>query len=195
MPFGLGKWEDIKYEIHEQWKRLDIRERINQSSRSIIVITCFSIFILLVVVWQLRSDGTVKRIGDYKKEWFYDLNTGKLFVAKKGLTPPIEAPSGLLPNEQLAGVKAYVFSYKYEPNESERFIGFLETIDPNAEQNEYKFVKTKVSGDKQWGRGKLIRRVEDEEWFSANSYQGQSILKEVFLPNENGERARYYSPR
>jgi len=87
----------------------------------------------------------------------------------------------------------------YEPNESERFIGFLETFTSEAKKNKSKSAKSKDDSAaeliKQWGEGRLIRRVEDEQWFSANSDEGRAIIEEVFLPNEKGERARYCPPR
>jgi hypothetical protein len=97
------------------------------------------VLILLTTVIGLLSSGEAPKVKEYKKGWFYDLNTGKLFVAKSKLIPPIEAPSGPLENGKPAGVKAYVFSYKYEPNESERFIGFLETFTP--ESNQFRYVR------------------------------------------------------
>jgi hypothetical protein len=114
------------------------------------------------------------------------------------LIPPIEAPSGPLENGEPAGVKAYVFSYKGEPNESERFIGFLETFTPEAKRNQTS--SANPSGDsaaeliKQWGEGRLIRRIEDEKWFAANSKEGRAIIENTFRPNESGERARYCPP-
>ncbi|MHC4097023.1 MAG: hypothetical protein ACYSWZ_09605, partial [Planctomycetota bacterium] len=47
---------------------------------------------------------------------------------------------------------------------------------------------------KQWGEGRLIRRIEDEQWFAANSNEGRTIIENAFSPNENGERARFCPP-
>jgi hypothetical protein len=180
-------------------KLLGARGWINrQNPRIIISITIAFVLLLLTIVIGLMSSDEAPQVKEYKKGWFYDVNAGKLFVAKSKLIPPIEAPSGPLENGEPAGVKAYVFSYKYEPNESERFIGFLETFTPEARKNQAMSATSR--GDsaaeliKQWGEGRLIRRVEDEKWFAANSNEGRAIIENAFSPNENGERARYCPP-
>ncbi|GAH59861.1 unnamed protein product, partial [marine sediment metagenome] len=131
----------FRYELKERLERLAIRKWINQNPKIIIGITVVSVFVLLTIVIGLLSGGKAPKIKDYKKAWFYDLNTGKLFIAKSDQIPPIDAPSGPLriesPSGPLrnggpAGAKAYVFSYADEPNESNRFIGFLETTVPRA---------------------------------------------------------------
>ncbi len=202
MSFRIPDW--LGYEIREKWegvvaKLLGARGWINrQNPRIIISIAVVTVLLLLTIVIGLLSSGEAPKVKEYKKGWFYDLNTGKLFVAKSKLIPPIEAPSGPLENGKPAGVKAYVFSYKYEPNESERFIGFLEAFTPEAKRNQTTSAKSR--GDsaaeliKQWGEGRLIRRVEDEQWFAANSNEGRAIIENAFSPNENGERARYCPP-
>lgn len=188
MFFRIPDW--LRYEIQQQWERLTeaTRQKINQSRKIVIVVSIVSILLLLLVaIGQLTSGGSVKKIEDYKKAWFYDLNTGELFIARSDAVPPIEAPSGPLANEQPAGVRAYVFTYTYEPNEYEFFIGFLEIPDPNAEQRS-------TDSTQQWGQGKLIRRIYDERWVPGDSNRGRAILEKIFLPNENGETPSYYPP-
>jgi len=203
MPFKIPDW--LGYEIREKWeglvvKLLGARSWLNRQNPKIIIsITVVLVLILLTTVIGLLSSGEAPKVKEYKKGWFYDLNTSKLFVAKSKLIPPIEAPSGPRENGEPAGIKAYVFSYKYEPNESERFIGFLETITPEARRNQANSATSR--GDsaaeliKQGGEGRLIRRVEDEKWFTANSNEGRAIIENAFNPNENGERARFYPPK
>ncbi len=203
MSFRIPDW--LGYEIREKWegvvaKLLGARRWTNRQNPKIIIgITIVTVLVLLTTVIGLLSSDEAPKVKEYKKGWFYDLNTGKLFVAKSKLIPPIEAPSGPLENGKPAGVKAYVFSYKYEPNESERFIGFLETFTPEARRNQTTSAESR--GDsaseliKQWGEGRLIRRVEDEQWFAANSNEGRAIIEEAYLPNENGEHARSCRPK
>jgi hypothetical protein len=202
MSFRIPDW--LGYEIREKWegvvaKLLGVRRWLNRQNPKVIIgITVVFLLILLTTVIGLLSSGEPPKVKEYKKGWFYDLNADKLFVAKSKLIPPIEAPSGPLENGEPAGVKAYVFSYKYEPNESERFIGFLETFTPEARMNQTTSVNSR--GDsaaeliKQWGEGRLIRRIEDGKWFSANSKEGRAIIENAFSPNEKGERARYCPP-
>ena len=42
-------------------------------------------------------------------DWYYDLNTGQLFAGPRRSVPPIDAPSGPLPDGTPAGVRAHVF--------------------------------------------------------------------------------------
>ncbi len=199
MSFRIPDW--LGYEIREKWewlisKLLDVRRWINrQNPRIVIGITVVTVLVLLVVVISLLSGPEAPEVKEFKKAWYYDLNTGKLFVAKSDLIPPIEAPSGPLPDGSLAGVKAHVFTFATEPNESERFIGFLETSDPNAEISSTGAASQKTDSAASWGHGKLFRSVEDEKWVSGSSKEGRAILNEVFAPNKNAERPRYCLPK
>ena len=106
--------------------------------------------------------------------------------------------SASLPDGQPAGVKAYVFSYAYEPNETTRFIGFLEKLTPEAKKHMSAFRKSRDSVTKEairkCNQGRFIRRVDDEQWSSADSEQGRAILTELFLPDENGQIPVYCPP-
>ena len=193
MGFKVPDW--LRYEIQQRWERLaiNIRAWVNKNPRIIIGITAASVSILLIVIIVLLIPEETVKVEEYKKDWFYDVNTGKLFVAKQGLVPPVQSPWGSLAGGVPAGVRAYVFSYKPDPNESERFIGFLEIPDPNAE-SAASASDGPSKGAQLWGEGRLIRRVEDEQWYPANSIEGRAILKELFLPNEDGGVAIYYPP-
>lgn len=202
MSFRIPDW--LVYELREKGERvvaklLGARELLNRQNPKVIIgITVFTVLLLLTIAISLLSSGEPPKVKEYKKGWFYDLNTGKLFIAKSELIPPIEAPSGPLDNGGPAGVKAYVFSYKNEPNESERFIGFLETFTPEAKRNQTTSAKSSGGSAaeliKQWGEGRLIRRIEDVKWFAANSKEGRAIIENIFRPNQSGERARYCPP-
>lgn len=199
MAFMIPDW--LRYEIREkrEWlaaKLLDVRRWINrQDPRIIMGITVFTVLAFIIVVISLFSGPEAPEIKEFEKAWYYDLNTGKLFVAKSGLVPPIEAPSGPLPDGRPAGVRAHVFTFAAEPNESERFIGFLETTDPNAEFTGSGPDEGRTGGFVSWGEGKLIRRVEDEKWVSGSSKEARAILNDVFAPNENAERPRSCIPK
>lgn len=185
------KWERVR----DKWERLPARRWINERPKLIIAIACVSAFSLLVAIIVHLAPAEIKRIEPIEKEWFYDLNSGKLFIADKELIAPIEAPSGALPSGEPAGVRAYVLSYASQAGESGRFIGFLETANPDAEDEGADSSDVEAGGARQWGCGKLICRVEDEQWVAADSDEGRAILEEAFIPNENGERPRYVRPK
>jgi len=196
MFFKLPDW--LRYEIEHRWERLavNIRRRINAHPRLIIVVTAASVFVLSVtIVWLSWPEKVVEEVVESELEWFYDWNTGELFVAKGNLVPPIEAPSGPLPCGRPAGVRAYVFSYIDEPNESERFIGFLEKPNPAAGTDTPGGIDEGTGGAEQWGQGRLICMVGDERWVPADSEQGRAILSWVFMLNHLGERPYYCPPK
>ncbi len=208
MFFRIPDW--LRYEIREQWERLGARllparRWINrQNPRIIIGITAVSVFIFLtVVIWMLIPEKPLEKVELSDKAWFYDLNTGKLFPGKDDQNPPIEAPSGPLRIESAAGplqeggpagVKAYVFSYAREPNESERFIGFLETSVPREIMERLEAIKPKAGRTEQWGYGKFVCRLKDKYWVLGDSDEGRAILKDVYLPDKTGAIPHYCPP-
>lgn len=196
----LPAW--LKYELREKWERAQgrwqlagIREWINERPKGVVWIAGLSAGLLLIVltIQWLGATGPPE-VEHIEREWYYDLNTGKLFTAEKGQTPPIAAPSGPLPSGAPAGVRAYVLSYVAEPNESERFIGFLERSAPANMVAKWSS-RGRPSATKTWGKGRLIRRVGEQKWVPADSAAGQKIFNEAFAANENGERPTYCRPR
>ena len=74
------------------------------------------------------------------QHWYYDLNTGELFVGAAGQVAPIDAPSGpfVTPTGTTslrAGVRAFVFSCADCSDTSRQFIGYLEIFHPKAKQH------------------------------------------------------------
>jgi len=190
--FTLPDW--LRDEIQVRWERLALRKWINKNPRIIVSVTVASVLILLVIIGlSMPQKAVTTTVKEYKRAWFYDPNTGKLFVAKSDAVF-VDTPSGASAGERRLPVKAYVFSYACEPNETNRFIGFLEMPNLVVKKEGLEPVGSRASGAEQWGQGRLIRRVDDEQWVPADSNEGQAILKELFLPNENGEVAHYCPP-
>lgn len=182
------KWEDLS----ERLRLPEAREWINGNPQFVVSAALISGIVLLTIgMWLLIPDKPAP-VQTIEKEWFYDLNTGRLFTAEKGLTPPIEAPSGPQPDGEPAGVRAYVLAYK--PNESEPFIGFLETSAPDGVKARWPTRPMRRSAATEWGHGKFLRRIEDEHWVPADSSQGRQIFDEAFAPNADGERPIYCRP-
>jgi hypothetical protein len=150
---------------------------------------------VIVLLITLTLPEKVPQADTSEKQWFYDRNHRRLFVAKSGKLPPIEAPSGPLANGEPAGVRAYVFTYSDDPNTTDTFIGFLETTDPNVDKSSIEPTDLKVSGAEMFAKGRLIRRPEDKKWVPANSQEGKAILKEVFSKNEKGKLPHYVPPK
>jgi hypothetical protein len=196
----LPDW--LMIELRARWERfqdrvglLTLRRWINEYPTVTQAIAGASAMLLLaVVIWLLLPGAPPPQIVTMEKEWYYDLNTGELFIAEKGLEPPIPAPSGPLPDGKPAGVRAYVLSFENEPNDSQRFIGFLETTPTPEILARWPVRRENLSAAKKWGKGRLIRRTDDKIWIPADSAMGQRIMREAFAPNEDGERPTYCRP-
>jgi len=169
------EWDEFKYQLREFSESLDLRARINKNPKPILALAIITFSVFAAVVISMLGDGAPSPVTPTDSEWYYDLNTSKLFAAPKGLTPPIDAPSGPSAHGSAAGVRAHVFTYVQEPNESEYYIGFLETEQP--------------------GGIKLIRRVRDPNWQPVDSLQGRTIITEAFIPDANGEPPSQYYPQ
>jgi len=184
----------FKYEFKEWLERLPIRAWINHNPKPVLAIATASVLTLFVILIWLSLPQKKVEVVEYDKEWYYDLNTCKLFTARVGQIPPIPAPSGPLPTGQPAGVRACVFSFTNEPNAPDKFIGFLETTDPNFPKDKVSNIELRYEGSELWAKGKLIKRPEDKQWFPADSRIGRAIMKLALRPNEKGQRPYYCPP-
>jgi len=173
----MFEWESFG----QWWVERGPRRWVNDNPAVVLAVAGLSTMVLVGSMMLYLRASDISPVEAAEKQWYYDLNTGELFVAAKGLAVPTEAPSGPLADGEPAGIRACVLSFALEPSESERFIGFLEKPDPNA---------TGTTGGK-WSEGKLVRRVEDEQWFSAESPPGRAIIEEAFVADIDGERPSY----
>jgi len=184
MPFKVPEWKYLKYDIHEFWDGISLRKWINTNPRIVICITNVTVILLIVVLYGFfRPAKTSRSIYSFEKEWYYDLNTGQLFAAEKDQIPPIEAPSGPLPDGKKAGVRAYVLRYK----DNEQHVGFLTTRDPD-------YVKPPDRNPK-FLEGMLIKRVSDNSWISSNTIEGSKIFSEAFTPDAEGNNPVWCAPK
>src|SRR5688572_11816004 len=84
------------------------RDWMNNNSALVTIAAVVLLVISLgVIIMQTKPRGSVGPVELY----YYDLNTGKLFVAMSDQNPPIDAPSGGFrgPDGPPAGVRAHVF--------------------------------------------------------------------------------------
>lgn len=178
-----GDWKYLKLKLQERWEnfceRLQIRRRINAHPRLVIGASAVSGLLLLwIVFWMLSGKPAENEFDLHGQVYFYDLNTGELFPASAGSIPPIEAPSGNLPDGQPAGVRAHVLQYFTEDSrQGEPFVGWLEKPDPAVETSVY--LQSRTAGGKAWGQGMLIKRPEDTQWVKANTPQGLAVIEKA----------------
>ncbi len=190
-------WKYLKYDLEYKWENFKFRQWIKNNPLAVIITTGVSVFIFLIILvvlfWPTGTSAEFKP----KQVWYYDLNTGKLFASTSGQNPPVEAPSGPLPDGQHAGVLAHVYKDRTDIN-SEPFIAFLETLTPDAQKtrptslgpaNERTEQEVKI-----WNQGRLVKRVEDDQWVAYDSRQGEQILEEVSVRFERRLEYQYFYP-
>ncbi|MHC5146290.1 MAG: hypothetical protein ACYSOK_04230 [Planctomycetota bacterium] len=183
MHYWLRELKHFYYEMEDRWQRLGVKEWIEWHPRAVIGITiaCFLVFVMIAIA-QLTPD-TPNPPEESKQTWFYDLNTKKLFIAKSSKLPPIKTASGELPDGTPAGVRAYVFMPTDQQQPTEPFIGFLETLSPEGRKIQ-KSYDPKNHNAKQWAKGRLFRRPDDQQWFPADSPEGMEIYTNCFNKNK-----------
>jgi len=192
----------LRYDLQGRWERFSQRVRgsgllgwTSEYPRAVAGLAAGSILALLLVAVPRLFFDRASPLYTLDQEWYYDLNTGRLFVTDGGRTPPIDAPSGPLPDGGRAGVRACVLAYVDDPNETERVIGFLETTAAKESPAGRPLPSPPKNPAMEWAKGRLIRRLSDKDWVPADSPQGQAILSEAFVPNTKGERPFYCRPK
>lgn len=164
---------------------MKIREWMNNNPAIMTIGAVVLLIICLgVIVNQLRGPGTRARTIDV---YYYDLNTGELFVTESDQIPPIDTDSGAE-----AGVLAYVYSCTDCSDESSRKIGFLQKYSKEAKQmlvdaggeppDDPRFYEVVEMN------GQLVKRVEDQAWVPINSEQGYEMMEQSGVDCPEGQR-------
>jgi hypothetical protein len=132
--------------------------------------------------------------GPAEKAYFYDLSERKLFVAARGLVPPIRGIND--PTED--GVRAVVIAPPGRCGDATvRRIAYLETSSPELKQA---LEAAKASGQPPAiGRGaaqglRWVRRETDAEWVSLTSEEGERIVSEWAVPGADGQSPSVCTP-
>jgi hypothetical protein len=181
---------------------MNVRDFLNNNS-SVVTILAVVVLVFALGAIVMTSKGPSGRRGPVDL-YFYDLNTGKVFIAASDQYPPIEVPSGATALGNNAGVKAYVFSCgeceSYDGMTSEEieasggFIGRLEMYTaeelavmeqarsgqggPGAGGPAGRMPPMMLGPDMMMG-GMLTKRPEDDTWVSANTQAGMSMMMDI----------------
>jgi hypothetical protein len=168
------------------------RERLNQNPALVMGATVLALLVTGGIALSFRNGPERGTTPGGTQAWFYDLNTGTLFLSHRRDLGPVAAPSGSLPDGQPAGLRAHVYSYCLDPNESERFVGFLDKPDPHASG---KRPTWKQDDFQAWSQYRVVRRVEDKTWVPVDSEAGRAIFDELARPDGRGRVAIYHWPK
>lgn len=143
-----------------------------------------------VITWRFLHESD----GISEKAFYYDLSEQKLFVAERGLIPPIRG----LNDATEDGVRAVVISRsgKSEDKASHE-IAYLETYSPELKQQ---MEAAKAAGTSPaMGRTsaqahRLVKRVKDVDWVSLATPEGERIVAEWTTSGPNGASPVVCSP-
>ncbi len=133
-------------------------------------------------VWRwVRAERGVS-----EKAFFYDLSEQKLFAGPRDAVPPIRGVN----DAQVDAVRAVVISTTANPQDKRsRQIAYLEMYSPELKQQ---MEAAQAAGTSPaMGRAvaqehRFVRRLEDTQWFSLNSPEGERIVTQWATPGTNG---------
>ncbi len=153
---------------------MSVREWLNQNPS---VTTIGAIVLLGLCLWFIihqLSTGPGSELNP--RAYYYDLNTGELFVDDSSKFPPIEAPSGPDPDGQPAGVRAIVFSCSSCDDEDSLWVGYLEKFaNPPTRRESGSAADEAALG----ATAMLVRAPDGGKWVSDQSMVGAQIMNAV----------------
>ncbi|MBN9693820.1 MAG: hypothetical protein J0M24_26565 [Verrucomicrobia bacterium] len=124
--------------------------------------------------WRWLSQGS----GVSESAYFYDLSEGKLFVAQRGLIPPIRG----INDSTEDGVRAVVVSTNGQPEAaSTRVIAYLEMYAPELKQQlqSAQAAGTPPEISRTAAQSlRLVKRPQDSGWVSLATPEGERIVGE-----------------
>lgn len=133
------------------------------------------------------------------EHFFYDLNTGEVYVASSDLVPPVSSPSDeARGTKRYNGVRAYVFSCTDCSDYSSHEVRYLQRFTPKSKKMQEQMRDGKMSDEMIMmvspEEESEIKRPDDEEWYPAMSEEAQEIFEETYRECDNGELPRECFP-
>lgn len=159
---------------------MGVRRWVNRHSS---VVTVLSIVAMLVAFgWIVQESLSYwRRASPVPDVWYYDLNTGRLFRGPGNALPPIDAPSGPLPNGENAGVRAKVFACGDCEDPTNRFIGWIEKLTAEAKHSmtygQLGAWEGYSSSGAPYMKNLLVRAVDGDYWYSATTQAGRELFQ------------------
>ncbi len=161
---------------------MSFRDVLNKNPAAVTVGVVVVLALALgLIIMQSRS-----RVGAGPTDaYYYDMNTGKIFLGPSVELAPIETDSGSYKGEP-AGVKASIFTCGGCANfdgmtadqleAHDAWIGWLEQYTPQAKQQFTEFGHTTTT--LMMKTGVVVKRVDDEHWVAYNSPPAMALIEE-----------------
>ena len=168
---------------------MNVREWMNNNSALVTIIAVVVLVICLGLIFlQMGGPGRAR----ITEQYYYDLNTGKLFAAEATATPPIDAPSGPF-NDAPGGVKAYVYACESCPGgltgmtaeqvrQEGATIAYLEVYPLEAKQAmeaAANATEAPPPGVYEAQQANLVKAPQGQEWAKMYSRQGMQLMDTV----------------
>ncbi len=176
-----------------------------EKKQTLVSVSVLVLAVAIAAVFITKLTGGSKLPGVSRHAYYYDLNTGELFIDDAALIPPIDAPSGVLKGTERdkAGVRAYVFTCG-EDSEADRYIAWLETYTPEAQRL---LTQTKpdksthpLGGPAGGGPTPLVAQVNPDApdkltWTPSLSPMGVKLIHSGITPCPNGSTPKPCFPK
>ena len=159
----------------------------SDAGKMALVLLVLSGAVFMLYRFLSRSDGISE------KTFFYDQSEKKLFAVSREELPPIKG----LNNAEEDAVRAVVISLNGNPkDEKTRKIAYLEKYAPEFKDH---LAKVRTGQVEAMARGtrdqyRFVKRVEDSQWYTVSSPEGEKILAEWNVPGPNGKYPVVCSP-
>ncbi|MEO6036613.1 MAG: hypothetical protein ABIQ35_15290 [Verrucomicrobiota bacterium] len=134
------------------------------------------------MAWRFLRQGD----GVSEQTFFYDLSEKKLFAASREALPPIRGLDNAEEDAVRAVVVVPVAKFK---DKGSRKIAYLEKYAPEFKQQLEKVRAGQADPLPRGSRNafRFVRRVEDAEWHTVSSPEGEKILTEWNVPGPDGK--------
>lgn len=172
---------------------MNVRAFLEENQTIVMIVVIIVIAVSAYTLFRQRSAGT-----EYQPvvvdQWFFDLNTGELFIARSDQLPPIDVLTGPEP-----GVRARVFSCGTCDDPNTHFIGWLEKYPDTEPASNHAAGATgngNVSGPPIPSRAMPLMADKDRRiWVEAHSDAGRELRQAVEQRCSNGFADECYAAR
>lgn len=169
------------------------RERGTAGTVAVVILAICILFNAWIWLFSGDESGYVK----VNQAYFYDLNTGELYTKDADLTPPIEAPSGVLlingkETQVPAGVRAHLFSCtSCNDGEAAQWVGYIELYDSKKQEalqllqagQSIKSVSGADAGRNQSNASEsaapMIADPDERNWVRADTRDGLDLVRRI----------------